>query len=66
MIETRMLHQVVILAETRSYAKAAQMLHLSQRINRRTGPGNPSVDPAARLFPGTDGPPAYRKTGNDR
>jgi DNA-binding transcriptional LysR family regulator len=30
MIETRLLHQVVILAETRSYAKAAQMLHLSQ------------------------------------
>ena len=30
MIETRMLHQVVILAEARSYAKAAKMLHLSQ------------------------------------
>lgn len=30
MIETRLLHQVVILAETRGYAKAAKMLHLSQ------------------------------------
>jgi DNA-binding transcriptional LysR family regulator len=30
MIETRMLHQVVILAEARSYAKAAKMLYLSQ------------------------------------
>jgi DNA-binding transcriptional LysR family regulator len=30
MIETRMLHQVVILAEARSYSKAAKMLHLSQ------------------------------------
>ena len=30
MIETRMLHQVVILAEARSYANAAKMLHLSQ------------------------------------
>jgi DNA-binding transcriptional LysR family regulator len=30
MIETRLLHQMVILAETRSYAKAAKILHLSQ------------------------------------
>jgi hypothetical protein len=30
MIETRLLQQVVILAEARSYVKAAKMLHLSQ------------------------------------
>jgi DNA-binding transcriptional LysR family regulator len=30
MIETRLLQQVVILAEVRSYAKAAKILHLSQ------------------------------------